>query len=434
MKKKGFTLIELLAVIVVLAIIAIIAIPLITNVIEKAKEGAFKDSVNGIVDATEKKIALDMVNGKAVANTYIFTNGEEKKNELSKYFKGDKPDKAKIKVNNDRKISFAIWNKDLEICAYQKKDSKETKYSKNIADFSKCNELAFPGSTIDRNFFSTIYWNYNSSYIDNSELLHFVDYIDTTKAVSSFDLSEAQDGSIIGWAEKVDGTAEYGDHNIYHLYIGSNGTIYAPEDVCMLFSSFGFDAPSGAQIIFDNFDTSNVTDMSNMFSDNNSLTSLDVSSFDTSNVTDMHEMFFNCPNLTNLDLSSFDTSNVTNMSEMFFECYGLVNLDVSSFNTSNVTDMSNMFCLCLHLTSLDVSHFDTSKVTNMSGMFSGCDVITSLDVSSFDTSKVTDMSRMFISDSNLATIYVGPNWVINSGTDTTDMFYGCGTNTTTLKA
>lgn len=42
MKNRGFTLLELLAVIVILAIIALIATPLILNVIEKSKEGAFK--------------------------------------------------------------------------------------------------------------------------------------------------------------------------------------------------------------------------------------------------------------------------------------------------------------------------------------------------------------------------------------------------------
>ncbi len=45
MKRKGFTLIELLAVIVILAVIALIATPMIMDVIEKSRMGAFKDSV-----------------------------------------------------------------------------------------------------------------------------------------------------------------------------------------------------------------------------------------------------------------------------------------------------------------------------------------------------------------------------------------------------
>ena len=50
-------------------------------------------------------------------------------------------------------------------------------------------------------------------------------------------------------------------------------------------------------------------------------------------------MFSECSNLTNLDVSNFNTSNVTSMSEMFSGCSNLTNLDVSNFNTSNVTNM-----------------------------------------------------------------------------------------------
>ncbi|EPN5950432.1 immunoglobulin-like domain-containing protein [Enterococcus hirae] len=64
-------------------------------------------------------------------------------------------------------------------------------------------------------------------------------------------------------------------------------------------------------------DTSNVTDMANMFRGMSSVTSLDVSGFDTSNVTTMENMFYNISSVTSLDLSVFDTSNVTTMQDMF---------------------------------------------------------------------------------------------------------------------
>lgn len=55
--KKGFTLIELLAVIVIIVIIALIAIPVITGVIDKAKKGAFKDSVLNAYNTLEYKLS-----------------------------------------------------------------------------------------------------------------------------------------------------------------------------------------------------------------------------------------------------------------------------------------------------------------------------------------------------------------------------------------
>ncbi len=53
MKKKGFTLIELLAVIVILAIIAIISAPIITDLINKSRYGAFGVTKKNIEHAAE---------------------------------------------------------------------------------------------------------------------------------------------------------------------------------------------------------------------------------------------------------------------------------------------------------------------------------------------------------------------------------------------
>ena len=129
---------------------------------------------------------------------------------------------------------------------------------------------------------------------------------------------------------------------------------------------------STVEASFKGSNTSNVTDMSNMFYGCENLTSLDVSSFNTSKVTNMSGMFSACWSLTSLDLSNFITSKVTDMSYMFSDDNGLTSLDLSSFNTSNVTDMNNMFYGCRGLTSLDLSGWDTSKVTNTTSMFEVC--------------------------------------------------------------
>ena len=180
------------------------------------------------------------------------------------------------------------------------------------------------------------------------------------------------------------------------------------------------------------FDTSNVTNMSGMFEYCSGLRSIDVSSLDTSNVTDMSGMFSYCFNLGSVDVSNFDTSNVTDMGWMFLDCGSLSSIDVSRFDTSSVTDMGSMFGDCSSLSSVDVSGFNTSNVTNMSGMFYGCSSLSSVDVSNFDTSNVTDMWYMFRDCSSLTEIIVGSGWD-TSKVNTTDMFFGCGTDHVTIK-
>ena len=102
------------------------------------------------------------------------------------------------------------------------------------------------------------------------------------------------------------------------------------------------------------------------------LTSIDTTGWDTSNITDMSDMFAICNKLQTIDVSKFNTSKVTDISVMFSSCKALKTLDVSKWDTSNVTSMNCMFQSCITLTTLDASNWDTSKVTDMSGMFDGC--------------------------------------------------------------
>ena len=170
-----------------------------------------------------------------------------------------------------------------------------------------------------------------------------------------------------------------------------------------------------------NFDTSKVTNMSYMFENMYNLTTINLSSFDTSQVTDMHSMFYEISNLTTLDLSSFDTSQVTNMSSMFSGMRDLATLNLSNFDTSQVTDMSSMFSGMRGLATLNLSNFDTSQVTNMGQMFARMSNLTTLDLSSFDTSQVTNMGLMFYSMTNLVTLDLS-NFNTSKVTNMNDMF------------
>ena len=175
------------------------------------------------------------------------------------------------------------------------------------------------------------------------------------------------------------------------------------------------------------FNTSNVKNMTSIFERCKALTSLDVSGFNTSKVTYMISMFRDCKYLTNLDLSSFNTSNVTNMQSMFSGCSSLTNLDLSSFNTSNVTNMTNMFSYCSSLTSLDLSSFNTSKTTNMSYLFDDCTKLKNLNISNFDFTKVTTYTNIFANVPNDCYILVkdatAKDWITSKFTNLTNVHY-----------
>lgn len=80
-------------------------------------------------------------------------------------------------------------------------------------------------------------------------------------------------------------------------------------------------------------------------------------------LTDLSDMFSGDFKLETLNLSNFDTSNVTNMSRMFSDCARLTELNLTSFNTNNVTDMDAMFSGCTSLTNVDLSNASSQKLT-----------------------------------------------------------------------
>lgn len=152
------------------------------------------------------------------------------------------------------------------------------------------------------------------------------------------------------------------------------------------------DTPALTSIDVQNFDTSKITNMSDMFS-GIGVEELDLGNFDTSQVTTMYAMFNGASKLHTLNVKSFNTSKVTNMASMFSGT-GIEELDLSNFDTSQVTTMYGMFDGTRELQTLNLKNFDTSKVKNMAFMFYNI-AVPELDVSAFDTSSVTDMGGMF---------------------------------------
>ena len=109
-------------------------------------------------------------------------------------------------------------------------------------------------------------------------------------------------------------------------------------------------------IYLGDIDTSNITDMSDLFNQSNRKYFLGIEKWDTSKVTHMSWMFAGCKEFN--QPINFDTSNVKDMHGMFAGCEKF-NKPVP-FDTSNVEDMGDMFAGC-HEFDQPVP-FDTSKV------------------------------------------------------------------------
>ena len=197
---------------------------------------------------------------------------------------------------------------------------------------------------------------------------------------------------------------------------------------------------SSADRNFNSWDTSKVTDMSDMFLDVENMDPL-IASWDVSSVTDMESMFKNC-RLINQAIGSWDVSSVTNM-RLMFNGTDYFNQDIGSWNTSSVTDMQGMFYYALEFNqniggwnvsnvtvmssmfssarkfNQDLNSWDVSKVTNMDGMFNTASVFNG-NISSWDTSSVLSMSSTFESASRFNQD-IG-NWNVSNVTNMSRMF------------
>ncbi|MDQ0568040.1 BspA family leucine-rich repeat surface protein [Mycoplasma yeatsii] len=152
-----------------------------------------------------------------------------------------------------------------------------------------------------------------------------------------------------------------------------------------------------------NWGTSNVTDMSGMFSFAKNFNQ-PIGNWDTSNVTEIEKMFLGAEKF-NQDISQWDISKITSLMQMFAGAEAF-NSDVSNWNTSNVTNMSFMFAgarnFNQNISTKEVVKsdgtkyiaWDISKVTTIQNIFAGAENFNQ-DISNWNTSNVTNMRGVF---------------------------------------
>ena len=96
----------------------------------------------------------------------------------------------------------------------------------------------------------------------------------------------------------------------------------------------------------------NMSSADSMFSSCHRLNSLDLNDWDMTNVLDMSNMFASCENLTELFIRDWDVSNVVKASHMFVDCVSLKSLDLSGWQTGVFHYIGFMFARCKNLEDL----------------------------------------------------------------------------------
>ena len=159
---------------------------------------------------------------------------------------------------------------------------------------------------------------------------------ETVEIVNPYTFNEETGTLTLNGEIKISYLSDYMDNpNVKHI-VAAEGSIL-PENCDSLFASYSGHWKNVTSIDLSKADSSNVTNMSNMFNASNVL-SIDISGFDTSKVTDMIRMFCFCDKLQQIKAGEkWTTENVTDSQSMFYNCYALVGKNGTTFD-NNHTD------------------------------------------------------------------------------------------------
>ncbi len=231
-----------------------------------------------------------------------------------------------------------------------------------VKDFS-CMFMSASATTIDVSG-----WNTESA----------TDFTNTFANVklTSLDLSHFNTKKVKSMLGMFDGTVKMENLNV------SGWDNESLTTVGYMFRSCGKNVANGATINLAGFTTPKVKSMNLMFS-GSGFTSLNLGSFSSTELTDMSNMFSQMGKIQSLSFGpDFTAEHVTNMSSAFAQMgSSMVNLDLSSLNVSSVTNLNVAFASSCAAT-IDLTGWDFSNVESANNTFYGANYIATIYASS----------------------------------------------------
>ena len=101
------------------------------------------------------------------------------------------------------------------------------------------------------------------------------------------------------------------------------------------------------------------------------------------------------------DKENFDTSEITNLSNMFNNCRNITNLDLSFFNTSKVGTFDGMFSYCSNLIKINISSFSNMRNASIREMFRGCNKLAVIDMSNMYIPQYSSSKSNFFNNTGI---------------------------------
>lgn len=240
-----------------------------------------------------------------------------------------------------------------------------------IEDTDIVTQYTYTGSTSILPTFTPEDYNYTVSDVTNSDgsttrTIHSVDSVYPTKCVLSSRYITSIDYYRLSETENIDMTRAFAScYNMVSLNLSMLNT-----SNCFSFTEMCKDCRNVINLDLSNFDMSNAQMLNGMLSGCSKLQTVNTTGWgELPRVIRTHYMFANCNSLTRIDgIDTWVLPVNANASNMFYNDSSLTSLDLSSCAMANCTSMFNMAYNCTGLTQLKLDNLvikSNCNVTNM---------------------------------------------------------------------